>query len=146
MELTLQRRKSSAHCTVGELLADGVFQCFTLEDVVREVPGRPVVEWKVHGKTAIPSGRYRVELENSPRFGPDTLTIARVEGFSCIRVHAGNTDEDTDGCVLVGDQVEQERIVYGSSRSALADLRDLLVPRLKRGEEVWISIHNNEGV
>jgi hypothetical protein len=144
MELTLQRRKSSAHCTIGELLADGVFQCFTLEDVVREVPGRPVVEWKVHGKTAIPSGRYRVELENSPRFGPDTLTIARVAGFSCIRVHAGNTDEDTDGCVLVGDQVEQERIVYGSSRSALADLRDLLVPRLKRGEEVWISIHNQE--
>lgn len=142
MELTLQRRRSSAECTLGELRADGVFDCFTLEDVVREIPGEPVAAWKVPGKTAIPAGRYRVTLENSPRFGPDTLTLNGVEGFSFIRIHCGNFATDTDGCVIVGDAVEQSRIVYGTTRSALARLKDQVGAAFKRGEEVWIEILN----
>lgn len=143
MELVLERRKSGAHATLGELFSDGVFECFVLEDVVREIPECPVASWKVPGKTAIPSGRYRVVLEHSPRFGPDTLTIQGVEGFTFVRVHCGNDENDTDGCLIVGDAVEQERIVYGTTRSALARLKDLVRAAIREhGEEVWISIVN----
>ena len=75
MKLLLERQPSHLTCTLGSLYVNDEFECFTLEDVVREIEGRPVSEWKIHGQTAIPAGEYFVTLENSPRFGVGTLTI-----------------------------------------------------------------------
>ncbi len=95
MKLTLQRTHANALRTWGKLFVDGVFVCYTLEDAVREVRGQPVSVWKVQGATAIPSTTfterpYIVTLENSPRFGPATLTINDVPGYVGVRMHAGN--------------------------------------------------------
>ena len=59
MELLVQREPSTLSSTPGTLSIDGVFECYTLEDVVREVPGQPVAMWKVQNETAIPAGRYQ---------------------------------------------------------------------------------------
>jgi len=105
VEILLQRYAGRT-ATVGDLFVNGELECRTLEDPVRERLGVPVALWKVAGDTAIPKGRYRVTLEHSPNFGPDTLTIHEVPGFTDIRSHAGNTVGDTRGCPLVGQRIQ----------------------------------------
>lgn len=142
MKLTLQRRESKAGATIGKVCKDGVFLCFSLEDQIREVPGQPVESWKVHGKTAIPAGEYRVTLENSGRFGPDTLTINDVPGFQYIRMHAGNTVADTEGCPLLGMQATETSLIGGTSRPAVALVKGEVERAIARGEPVTIEVRN----
>lgn len=129
MELILQRLPSDEHRTHGDLLIDGEPFCVTMEDKVRES--------KIHGKTAIPAGKYRITMENSPRFGPNTLTVNNVPGFSGVRIHAGNTEEDTEGCPLVG--MVRLASSIGRSREALALLKARVADGLAEGE-VWLTI------
>lgn len=145
MELVLQRKFTVKDTTLGELFIDGNFECDTLEDPIREIPGKPVREWKVYGKTAIPSGYYRLYLANSPKFGPDTISLEEVEGFSLIRIHAGNDDADTEGCILVGTAIPDPTGDGGNvtnSRIALKALKEKVVPVLKSGETVYLSVRN----
>lgn len=75
MKIIIRRQPSQGGATIGKLSIDGLFACYVLEDEIREVPGQTVSEWKIKGQTAIPAGEYRVTLEDSARFGPDTMTI-----------------------------------------------------------------------
>jgi len=141
MELALYRTKLLSNRTIGQLYINGEFFCFTLEDKVREVPGRPVEEWKIWGETAIPMGRYPVTLERSPKFGPDTISIGRVLGFTYIRIHAGNTEKDTEGCPIVGYALTADNIIKpGTTRPALLDLKDKVKKAIKEGETVHITV------
>ncbi len=142
MKLTLNRRPSVGGATIGELLEDGARLCFTLEDEIREIPGSPVGNWKIKGATAIPAGEYRVTLEDSPRFGPGTLTINNVPGFVGVRMHGGNTAEDTEGCPLLGLRVTATTIEGGTSRPAVALVQQRVRAALASGEQVWIDINN----
>lgn len=112
MNLRLIRRWPKAHCTIGELLIDGQYFCFTLEDTEREE--------KVPGETAIPTGTYKVALTHSQRFDMDLPLLLDVPGFAGIRIHAGNTDADTRGCILVGRRTFENAI--GESKLALEAL------------------------
>ena len=142
MKLLLQRRASQGDATVGHLYINGEHACYTLEDVVREIEGAPVAEWKVKGKTAIPAGIYDVELQNSPKYGADCLTVCDVPGFSYIRMHAGNGSQDTEGCILLGTQATDRTLVGGSSRPAVAMVRSQVMAARKLGESVTIEIKN----
>jgi hypothetical protein len=129
------------------LSIDGIIICHTLEDEVREVIGQPVDVWKVHGQTAIPSSQfcgrdYVVTLEQSPRFGADTITIHNVPGFVGVRVHAGNDTSDTEGCPLLGMQVNALGIVGGTSRPAVALVKGRIAQALNLGEQVTLAISN----
>jgi len=140
MKLVVQRAKTVGETTLGNLSVDGVSFCDTLEDVVREVPGTPVGDWKVAGKTAIPAGVYRLAAVNSPRFGPDTLTVMDVPGFTHIRIHAGNVAADTQGCLLVGYKTAPEFISW--SQMTLQKLKGLVLPVLRKGQTVTIEYRN----
>ena len=118
MKLTLERFLIGEQRTIGRLLIDGEFFCYTLEDRVRE-PG-----FKVYGATAIPAGTYQIGMSYSARFKMVLPLLKQVPGFDGIRIHAGNTESDTEGCILVGHNLLHDRI--GSSRMALADLIDRL--------------------
>ena len=142
MKLTLQRRESKAGVTIGKLFIDGVFACHSLEDEIREIEGQPVESWKVHSKTAIPAGTYSVTLEMSGRFGPDTLTINDVPGFKYIRMHAGNTAKDTEGCPLLGMQATEFSLIGGTSRPAVALVKSEVKKAIERGEGVTIQVNN----
>jgi hypothetical protein len=142
MEITVMREPSRGGATIGKLFVDGAFKCHTLEDEIREIDGQPVHSWKVKGATAIPAGRYRVALEYSPRFGSDTLTIHDVPGFQYIRMHAGNTSADTEGCLLLGLQAGPTGLIGGTSRPAVQLVKLLVKDAIERGEAVWIDINN----
>lgn len=140
MKLTIIRAASVGGATLGKLYIDGVFACHTLEDEVREVEGEPVAAWKIKGATAIPAGDYRVTLEPSARFGPDTLTVNDVPGFAYIRMHAGNTSADTEGCILLGMQATQVTLIGGTSRPAVELVKGEVRAALARGEGVTVSV------
>lgn len=145
MDLQLQRIEKDRDRTPGELRVNGVFFCYTLEDRIREVPGEPTCKWKVDGATAIPSGRYRIVLVDSPHFGKDTINLVDVPGFSYIRMHSGNTELDTEGCILVGYQLtELHTIVVGQTHAARDNLKRNVKEALARSEQVWIAILNPE--
>lgn len=144
MNLILQRITPAGHPrTFGKLLAeDGHQLCYSLEDEVREIPDKPVADWKIKGATAIPAGRYRVTLEYSGRFGPDTLTVHDVPGFTYIRMHAGNTTEDTDGCPLLGMEIDPHGILGGTSRPAVKLVQFMVRDAVGRDEDVWLTVSN----
>lgn len=144
MELTLNRiTPPGCPRTFGKLLADDEHQlCYTLEDEVRETQGKPVSEWKIRGATAIPSGRYQVTLEDSPKFGPDTITVNDVPGFDYIRMHSGNTEIDTDGCPLLGMEIDPHGIVPGTTRPAVKLVKYVVRQAIDRGEQVWLQVNN----
>lgn len=150
--ITLQRthENQDGSATFGKIFADGVFVCYSLEDKVRETLAT-VASWKIKGKTAIPStdhpsldGQpgYRVTLEHSPRFGPETLTVLAVPGYSGVRIHGGNSDEDTEGCPLVGQAIDDDGIVGGTSRPSVIKLKAIVDAAIRSGKQVWLEIHN----
>jgi hypothetical protein len=116
MKLLLERKTLNDEYTIGELSLDGVFFCFTCEDAVRDK--------KIKGKTAIPYGTYDVTLTWSNRFQKVLPLVNDVPNFEGIRIHAGNTAEDTEGCILVG----LTKLTHGVGRSR--DAMDKLMPIL----------------
>jgi hypothetical protein len=135
MTLALYREPTVEGRTFGALWIDGLFQCFTLEDAVREIAGQPVEQWKVKGETAIPFGRYRVVLTLSPRFKTVLPELLEVPGFSGARIHAGNFITDTEGCILVGRR--RQATAISQSRVALRELMDVLASAT---DDIWIEI------
>jgi len=124
MKLKLLRNRFTDDYTTGQLYINDEYFCFTLEDKVREQDGVPVEKWKIDGQTAIPRGIYNVVLQNSFKFGPDTLTLLKVPGFTHIRIHAGNTHRDTEGCIIVGWKITKEGVIIpGTTRTCLFTLK-----------------------
>ena len=58
--------------------------------------------------------------------------------FQGIRIHSGNTVEDTEGCILLGEN--QSKGMVFKSRYWVAQLMNLIDAAKVRGEKVWITI------
>lgn len=143
MQITCQRVRLLPTRTASWLYVDGLHFGHIVEDAVREVVGEPVESWKIRGETAIPAGAYRVTLEHSGRFGPDTITLNDVPGYKYIRVHGGNHEGNTEGCPLVGFRLAPDStILGGTSKPALAALKLRVKAALEAGEEVsWTTLN-----
>jgi hypothetical protein len=109
MKLTLHRIAFKETYTIGNLYINDVYECDTLEDKYR-TPNEP----KVDGATAIPFGRYQVILNYSPKFKRVMPLLLDVPGFSGIRIHSGNTDKDTSGCILVGKNKIKGKLIQSA--------------------------------
>lgn len=131
MRLTLQRLELSEESTIGRLAIDGADFAWTLEDTVRTGP-------KVYGKTAIPAGKYEIQLTMSNRFKRVLPLLINVPGFDGVRIHPGNTAADTDGCLLVGFGHGEN--VITQSRDAFNALFAKMEQASKRGEPLSIEI------
>lgn len=147
MNILCQRRKTKKGVTIGDLSVNGEPYCFTLEDEVREIKGVPVEKWKILGETAIPEGKYKLTWDYSEKFKRKMMSLNSVPGFSGIRVHSGNKIEDTEGCPLLGDgvqelMVEGISIMGGTSRKAVERLEVMVQGALLCGEDVWWEVRN----
>ena len=106
MKLKLNRIALRKTYTIGKLYIDGKYFCDTLEDTVRDTNKSGKFdngEKKVKGKTAIPYGTYEIKWTYSPRFKKYTPQLMNVPQFEGIRIHAGNSSTDTEGCLLLGE-------------------------------------------
>ena len=126
MEIKIKRLHRTEHSTIGELSIDGVFECFTLEDKEREV--------KIKGETAIAKGTYQVIINRSNRFKKLLPLLLNVPNFEGVRIHSGNSNHDTEGCILVGRTRSQDFI--GQSRKAF----DKLFKKMQKAENITITI------
>lgn len=139
MEILVYRRWPKKDYTIGEMWIDGNKLCNTLEDTDRGLSSdmslQTILSVKVKGKTAIPRGRYHVSLTMSPRFKTILPLVEGVKGFDGIRIHAGNTAEDTEGCILVGENEAVGKVLY--SRQTMKKLMSILS---KAKEDIWLTI------
>ena len=147
MELILERIAKRKTYTIGRLyirqqvmdeylpgIEDKYF-CDTLEPTWRDYEHGA---YKVKGRSAIPEGRYAVVISYSPRFKQWLPILLGVPKFEGIRIHAGNTAKDTEGCILVGKNREVGKVL--DSRKWLYELKQKIVEAKDRGESVWITV------
>ena len=147
MELILERIAKRKAYTIGRLsirqqvddeyLAgyENKYFCDTLEPTWRDYANGA---YKVKGRSAIPEGRYAVVISYSPKFKQWLPILLGVPKFEGIRIHAGNTAKDTEGCILVGMNREVGKVL--DSRKWLYELKQKIVEAKDRGEAVWITI------
>lgn len=135
MKLRIERGAPGASSTIGKLYVDGVFFAYTLEDVDRKMESGGT---KIPGKTAIPRGSYKVIIDFSNRFQKQMMHVLNVPGFEGIRIHAGNTDKDTEGCILLG-KVRSDSAVF-NSREAVNALFDKVRAAIDAGQEVTLEV------
>lgn len=127
MNIRVERTVFSEFSTIGRLLVDGEFQCFTLEPVW--------VESENIKPRAIPQGTYTLKRRFSPKHGFTVPWVCDVTGFEDVEIHPGNFPKDTLACLLVGKTKGPNPDYIGASKLAFAELMDKLNP-------VWDSERN----
>lgn len=145
MELKLYRYSSQSKTTLGVLLIDNKFQCYTIEDRYRKE--------KIKHETRIPKGRYEIKLRefgshyeryiNKYDSHEGMLWLQNVPNFEHILIHVGNDEDDTSGCILTGSTANNNAKYQGqvtASTEAYLDLYFKVLPELKKGKKVFISI------
>jgi hypothetical protein len=147
MEILVKRKWRGANTTLSLVYVDGNFQDYILEDIDRnlnsEMSVMEILNKKVRGKTAIPTGRYPVTITYSDRFKRRMPLLSNVKGFAGIRIHSGNTHADTEGCLLPGTtrtQLIDGDYRVGGSRPACMKLEEQIQAALAKGEKVWVGI------
>lgn len=126
MRIEIKRLHKTANSTIGEMTIDGVWECYTLEDIERPV--------KIKSETAIPRGTYKVIINQSNRFKRLMPLLLNVANFEGVRIHAGNTNHDTEGCILVGKTRSNDFI--GQSKKAY----DSLFAKMQKEKEITLII------
>lgn len=138
MKLTLQRKYKKEKYTIGNLFIDGVFFCNTIEDkdrrLFQDTPLSEIKKIKVYGETAIPYGTYNIKLTYSPKFKKTLPLLELVPGFEGIRIHSGNTEKDSLGCIIVGENKAKGKVL--NSKKTM----DKLMEKLKEQKSITIEI------
>ena len=132
---TVIQRDGRENFTPGRMYFEGHAFCHTCEDEDRflEDTGE-----KVFGKTAIPRGKYRLITSESPRFGRILPEVLHVPGFTGVRIHGGNTAEDSHGCILVG----QIKTATGVAKCAptVQQIINSIDDAAELGIETWLEV------
>ena len=142
MKLDVLRYKDDGNTTLGLLFIDGVFECYTIEDEEREE--------KIKGETRIPEGTYKLDfrrelsgLTHSYRRKYDWfdyhLHVKDVPNFKYVYIHVGNTEKNTDGCLLLGSTVDKDSMFQGRSTAAFKELYLKVGDAINKGEPINIT-------
>lgn len=144
--------------TLGKLLVLDKQEGFTIEDEIRGI--------KVKGETAVPYGKYLLGYRQSPKFSSSFLYspslnvliepkeqrlyptvkdfkphnliwIKDIPNFEYVLLHWGNTDDDTEGCLIVGSSIgviKGQEAVLGS-KVFYKQLYPKIYPSIEKGEQ-----------
>ena len=152
MELYLDRAWKKDTYTIGTLFIGNKKFSDTLEDTDRGLDNSmtlaEIQKIKVYGETAIPAGKYEIRLTQSDRFAKKEWArmtqgkipeLIGVPGFSRVRIHPGNSNKDTLGCILVGANTKKGWV--SRSQTTYYDLvLNHLLPAVRKNEKIWITI------
>jgi hypothetical protein len=136
MEIKVVRSVFNPKSTLGKLYLDGKFFAYTCEDTDRNMNGD--CRKKVQDKTAIDPGRYRVVLSYSNRFKKYLPELLEVPCFKYIRIHGGNTAENSEGCILIGAESDMQNRIWNCASKVNG-----LVAKMKeaeRKEKIYIEV------
>lgn len=132
MKLILERNYPKETYTIGKLYYidettnHKIPICETLEDTDRRLDSSmsedAIKKIKVYAETAIPTGTYQVSLNvASPKYskrkyykdlcGGKVPRLLGVKGYDGVLIHIGNTNKDTAGCILVGENKVKGRVI-----------------------------------
>lgn len=148
MELLLKRTAKKQNYTIGDLYIDGQWFSNTLEDTDRgltqNMTEEEISKIKVYGSTAIPTGKYKIDMNTvSPKFknrpwakqwNGKLPRLKSVPGYEGVLIHVGNTQKDTLGCILVGENKIKGQVI--NSTTTFNKLMELLT----KGEDITITI------
>ena len=142
MEIKLIRKYYQAKYTIGRLYVNNRFFSDCLEPPSLHLTERSalgtILIAKYKGYRAIPTGRYRILITRSRRFGRWLPLLLNVKGFESIRIHAGNKPEDTRGCILLGFN-RRKGYVLDSTRCVLT-LVKMMTEAIAKGEKVFMEV------
>jgi len=151
MILFLKRIAKREAYTIGKLYINGEYFCDTIEDKDRglnaAIPVEQLKKAKVYGQTAIPTGTYKIGFTVSGKFKNRSyakpyegkvLCLYDVPAFEGIRIHPGNTAEDSLGCILPGKNKVVGQVI--ESTATYLSLVEKIVPVLEADESVYIQI------
>lgn len=138
MELKVKRLYKKSEYTIGKMYINCEYFCDTVEDTDRglsqNMKNSTIEGKKMYGKTAIPTGRYRVVLSYSNKFKKTLPLLKDVLGFGGIRIHSGNTADDSLGCIIVGENKIKGGVI--NSRQTM----EKLMAKLRGQKEIYITI------
>lgn len=141
MNIILNRIAKKAKYTIGKLYINDQYFCDTLEDTDRgltqSMTEQQIGSKKVYGETAIPTGTYRIIISYSNKFKKQMPLLLNVPGFAGIRIHSGNTEKDSLGCILVGKNKAVGKVL--ESRDTYSKLFSILHEANKK-ETIKITI------
>ena len=142
MEIKLIRKYYQAKYTIGRLYVNNRFFSDCLEPPSQHLTERcsmdTIQNAKNKGYRAIPTGRYRILITRSRRFGRWLPLLMNVKGFEGIRIHTGNKPEDTRGCILPGFN-RRKGYVLDSTRCVLT-LVKMMTEAMEKGEKVFVTV------
>lgn len=141
MKLKLERAYCGKTSTIGNLTVDGEDFCYILEDADRQLENNP--DAKVYGATCIPRGTYKVVITWSNRFNRELPLLVDVPGFQGVRIHPGNTIEDTEGCLLPGTSYSTDpngNHTVQNSRNAFFKLYQRIEGAIDSGDDVELEV------
>jgi hypothetical protein len=152
MKLLIKRIFKGTTYTIGKLYENEVYLCDTLEDVDRNLYStqslQEIQNMKVYGQTAIPYGTYNINMNIvSPKFkdrswakfcGGKLPRLTDVKGFDGVLIHVGNTNEDTLGCILVGENKIKGQVI--NSTITFQKLYAILLKAKVLGEDITLTI------
>lgn len=135
----LFRQVRNVAFTLGVLIGGGTY-LYTVEDAVRPLVHctATTCDGKIPGLTAIPPGTYQIKDTYSPKYKRNVLQLMDVPGFQGIRIHSGNSADDTEGCLVLGQKRTPTGVAY--SNAALVEFNKKVREQLKSGP-VSITIH-----
>ncbi|MGI8067626.1 DUF5675 family protein, partial [Campylobacter jejuni] len=150
MKVTINRRYTGKTCIIGKfkVLDDEekiLFECFSLEEDKEGLES---------GKDLrIPEGNYNLKRHSPSRFENTLRSITKkdddtminvynddVPSSRAILIHWGNTDKDTQGCILLGLTKDNNNESVGQSRQACKEFYDLM--HGKNLEDIKLEITN----
>ena len=150
MELLIERAYKKADYTIGRFFIDGERICETIEDkdrgLTQDMKEDDIRRRKVYGQTAIPTGRYVVGFTYSPKFsqcsyakgGGKIPLVYGVKGFNSIRFHAGNSERDSEGCVILGENKVKGQVI--NSRATCEKVFARMYEAYLRNEPIFLTI------
>lgn len=136
LEITVRRATATdKKLTPGRMFVGGKFFGVTCEDEDRKMEDGGI---KVPKQTAIPRGRYAVVVTFSNRFQKLLPLLEDVPGFTAIRIHGGNTEQDTEGCILLGKVATPTGIANCAER--VSTLTQMIIDAEEQGQPCWITV------
>lgn len=133
--------------TIGKLYIDGKYYCDTIEDTVRDLPEKcPYTvkgqvckcKEKVYAKTAIPAGIYEIKMTYSNKFKRILPLLMDVPHFIGIRIHRGNTEVDSAGCIIIGENKVKGKVI--NSTQYEVDIVKKFNEYVQEGKKILITI------